>query len=124
MRRAAAIGDGWYPGSSNPANRLDTIERLSAGIAKVRELAQAAGRDPAKLDIAYVVQWPVNWTAQTGSDGKRRFLTGSAADMAEDAAMLAKLGVGHVALRLQGPSLAATLERIQRFGEEVIPLNR
>ena len=122
MRRAASIGDGWYPGSSNPANRLDTVARLSAGIAKVRDLAQTAGRDPSALDIAYVVQWPVDWIAQRGSDGKRRFMTGSAADMAEDAAMLTTLGVGHVALRLQAPSLAATLERIQRFGEEVIPL--
>jgi probable F420-dependent oxidoreductase len=122
MRRAATLGDGWYPGSSNPANRLDTVERLGAGIAKVRGLAQAAGRDGSALDVAYVVQWPVDWTAQMGGDGKRRFLTGSAADMAEDAATLGKLGVGHVALRLQTTSLTATLERIQRFGEEVIPL--
>jgi len=122
MRRAGALGDGWYPGSSNPANRLDTAERLGAGISKVRALAADAGRDPAALDVAYVVQWPVDWTAQTGSDGKRRFLTGSAADMAEDASTLAGLGVSHVSLRLQAPSLQATIDRIQRFGEEVIPL--
>lgn len=122
QRRVAKLGDGWYPGSGNPANRLDTAERLRAGITKVRGMVEKAGRDPGKLDVAFVVQWPVDWTAQTGSDGKRRFMTGSAADMAADAATLKSLGINHVSLRLQVGPLQATLDRIQRFGEEVIPL--
>jgi probable F420-dependent oxidoreductase len=122
QRRVAKLGDAWYPGSGNPANRLDTVERLRSGITKVRAMTKAAGRDPEKLDIAYVIQWPVDWTAQQGSDGKRRFMTGSAADMAQDATALKALGVNHVSLRLQAASLPATLDRIQKFGEEVIPL--
>ena len=56
MRRAARVGDVWYPIGSNKANMLDTLPRLEAGIAKVRDLTRKAGRDPAKLGIAYRIK--------------------------------------------------------------------
>ena len=40
--------------------------------------------------------------------------------MKQDAAALADVGVGHVALRLDGASIAEAVERIERFGSEVI----
>jgi hypothetical protein len=40
--------------------------------------------------------------------------------MAADAAALETLGVRHIALRLGGASLQDSLERIDRFGREVI----
>ena len=40
--------------------------------------------------------------------------------MREDAGALSAIGVGHVALRLGGQTLAETLARIERFGAEVI----
>jgi probable F420-dependent oxidoreductase len=124
MRRAAKLGDGWYPGSGNPAHRLETRDALIAAHSKLDGMAREAGRDPKAIDRAYVVQWPVSWEAHSGSAGQRRWFTGSAADMAEDAAALAAIGIRHVALRLQTDSLQETLDRIQRFGEDVIPLVR
>jgi hypothetical protein len=53
---------------------------------------------------------------------QRQWFTGTAADMAQDAATLRKLGIRHVSLRLQADTLQETLDNIQRFGEEVIPL--
>ena len=47
MRRAARVGDAWYPIGSNKAHMLDTLPRLEAGIAKMRDLTAKAGRDPA-----------------------------------------------------------------------------
>ena len=38
MRRAARIGDAWYPIGSNNAHLLDTLPRLTAGIARMREM--------------------------------------------------------------------------------------
>jgi len=40
--------------------------------------------------------------------------------MAADAAALEGVGVRHVALRLGGATLTESLERIDRFGREVI----
>ena len=46
--------------------------------------------------------------------------TGSSTEMAADAVALASVGVTDVALRLGGATLAESLERIERFGTEVI----
>ena len=84
-------------------------------------MAQAAGRDPASLGCALLVQDLFEWEPHKIQDGSaRRLFTGASADMAADAAALEAVGVGHVALRLGGTSLAESLERIDRFGREVI----
>lgn len=122
MRRAARLSEGWYPGSNNPQRRFDTTERLAAGLVEVRQMAEQAGRDPAAVTMAFSVQWPVSFTPVPGPDGARRLFTGSPADMAEDAAALARIGVTHVGLSLQAPTVSETLERVQRIGETVMPL--
>ena len=122
MQRAVRLGDAWYPGSINPAHRLDTPTRLGAAIGELQRMAVAAKRDPATLGVAHVVLSPVDWTARPGHDSPRRLFTGSSADMAADAAALAGLGIDKINLSLQAPTVAATLERMQRFAEEVMPL--
>lgn len=124
LKRAVRVGDGWYPASNNPQHRLDTPARLGAGVAELHEAARAAGRDPKSIDIGYVVLWPVDWTAQTTPDGARRLFTGSSADMAADAAVLASVGVRHVALTFQTATIAETLARMHKFAAEVMPLAR
>ena len=124
LKRAVRVGDGWYPASNNPQHRLDTAERLTKGVGELRRLAEAAGRDPATIDVGYVLLWPVDWTAQTTAEGARRLFTGRPADMAEDVAALGRAGVRHVCLTFQTPSLPETLERMQRFAAEVLPLAR
>ncbi|MFM9850897.1 MAG: LLM class F420-dependent oxidoreductase [Hyphomicrobiaceae bacterium] len=124
MRRVVRHCDAWYPGSNNPARRLDTPARLKAAIGDLHAMSEKAGRDPATIDVALTVQWPVSWEAQKATDGSRRVFTGSAADMAQDTAALAGLGVSHVSLQLGTDSLEETCARIQRFGEEVQPLVR
>ena len=48
MRRAARVGDAWYPIGSNRGHLLDLLPRLEAGIARLRRLVGEAGRDPAQ----------------------------------------------------------------------------
>jgi len=122
VRRAVRHGDVWYPGSRNPAARLDTPERLKAGIDGLRRVAEAEKRDPASVGIAHVVLSPTEWKSQPGHDVPRRMFTGTAADMAADAAALAAIGVEWVNLTFQTSSVQETLDRMQRFAEEVIPL--
>lgn len=121
LRRAATLGDAWYPGNNNQQKPLDTAPRLAAGIGELRAAAAKAGRDPAAVGVALIAQAPYGWKAERVQDGStRRMFTGSSADMIEDAAALAKVGVGHVALRLDGASVAEAVEKIERFGSEVI----
>jgi probable F420-dependent oxidoreductase len=119
-RRAAKLGDAWYPGSINPQFRLDTPERLGTAFGEVRQMAVAAKRDPATLGLTYIVLSPVDWTARPGHDTPRRLFTGSSADMAADATALAKAGVTHLNVTLQAATLPETLDRMQRFAEEVV----
>ena len=64
MKRAIRLGEGWYPASSNPANRLDTAERTAKAIDAFKAMAKSSGRDPKSIALAHVVLWPVNWTAE------------------------------------------------------------
>jgi probable F420-dependent oxidoreductase len=121
LRRTIKFADVWYPGSNSQTKPLDTPERLAAGIADVKRLCAAQGRDPATLGIALLVQGFFEWGSYKTADGTaRRFFTGTSADMAADARALSSLGVGHVALRLGGGTAEECVARIERFGAEVL----
>ena len=121
LKRTAKLGNAWYPGNNNQKKPMDTPARLATGIAELRRVVEAAGRAPNSVGISLIVQNPFQWTAEKIQDGSaRRMFTGTSADMKEDAATLAEVGVEHVALRLDGASIAEAVERIERFGAEVI----
>lgn len=121
LRRAVKLGDAWYPGNNNQQRPLDTPPRLAAAIAAVRAQCERAGRDPAQLGVSLLVQNPFEWRAHKTQDGgARRLFTGASAEMAEDARRLSAIGVGHVAVRLGGQSIEDAVDRIERFGAEVI----
>jgi probable F420-dependent oxidoreductase len=125
MRRTVNLGDGWYPGNNNQKMLMDTPERLKAGIAKLHAVAEKAGRDPGSIDLGLIIQNPFEWTAQrTQDNSSRRMFTGTSADMRADLAALEAVGVRNVALRLGGDTVTESLERMQRFGEEVISAGR
>ncbi len=126
LRRTIRFADAWYPGNNSQTTPLDTPARLAAAIARMRKASEAAGRDPATIDIALLVQDHFGWSAQKITDGSaRRLFTGSSAEMIEDVGALSGIGVRHVALRLGGTTIEDTVGRIERFGAEVIaPLRR
>jgi probable F420-dependent oxidoreductase len=121
LRRTVKFADAWYPGSDSQTKPLDTPERLAVGIAETKRACAAAGRDPATLGVALLVQRFFEWGDYKTADGSaRRFFTGTSADMVADATALSSLGVGHVALRLGGNTVEECVARIERFGSEVI----
>jgi probable F420-dependent oxidoreductase len=122
LGRVVRLGNGWYPASNNPQHRLDTPERLAKGVDELARVAESAGRDPKSIDVGFVVLWPVDWAAQKIAGGTRRLLTGRPGDMAADVDALARAGVRHLCLTFQTANLTETLERMQRFAEEVMPL--
>jgi probable F420-dependent oxidoreductase len=121
LRRVIELGDVWYPGSNSQTKPLDTPPRLAAGIADLKRAVEAKGRDPGSIGLSLLVQDYFEWGDYKTNDGSaRRYFTGTSADMAADAAALTALGVSHVALRLGGNTAEQAVERIERFGAEVI----
>ena len=90
-------------------------------MSRVRGHAQDAGRDPASLDFAYSVNWYSDTEAQ-GPDGERLLLTGGPAQVSDDIKRLEDMGVNHLTLNFQGPTLEDTFVLLQRFAEDVRPL--
>ena len=76
--------------------------------------------DPASIDIAYIFFAPPSWKARELEDGGRQMFSGSSDDMLADAAALKSVGVNHLIVYLQRPTIEQTLDVLQRFGEEVV----
>jgi probable F420-dependent oxidoreductase len=119
MRRAARIGDAWYPIGSNNAHLLDTLPRLEAGIARLRRLTGAAGRDPASIGVVYRVKRHA-FAAPPASDGHRRLFSGTLADVIADAKALHALGVTGLDFDFEGRDADLAAAQMERFKGEVL----
>jgi len=89
LRRAGRLADGWV---SRSGTRLAGI---GADIARVREAAEQAGRDPSTLRFVSrgVVRYDPSGAAAYDRAGERLLLSGSAERVREDAAWLGTQGV-------------------------------
>ena len=97
---------------------------MAHAIGELHRVCEAAGRDPATIEVGHFILWPVSWTAESAPDGSRRLVTGTSADMAADLVALARAGVRHVSLIFQTASAGETIARMTRFAAEVMPLVR
>ncbi|MGH7036645.1 MAG: TIGR03619 family F420-dependent LLM class oxidoreductase [Stellaceae bacterium] len=120
LRRAASLGDAWYPIGSNTRHLLDTLPRFQAGVARLRKLTAAAGRDPAAVGLAYRVKRYGAAVPEKASNGERRLFSGSTADLIEDFRVLRGLGVGAIDIDFERADPAASLAEMRRFHDAVI----
>ena len=92
IERAGRIADGWITSS-----RAD-LSKIPEAVAVIREAASAAGRDPGAVRIVCrgVVQAGPSDGEGQGPGGGRRLLSGSYAQIREDAAWLAEQGVSEL----------------------------
>lgn len=118
LRRAAQLGDAWYPICSNPRFPVGTFQQLGEYMGRVKANAESTGRDAATLDFAYSVNW-YSLTETQGSDGERRLLTGSPEQVAADIRRLEDMGVNHLMLNFPGDTIDETLSSMERFVNEV-----
>jgi probable F420-dependent oxidoreductase len=119
MRRAARIGDGWYPIGSNNAHLLDTLPRLTAGIARIREMTSAAGRDPGAMGVIYRVKRH-GQPAPLATDGHRKLFTGTVANTIEDIAAVREIGVTAIDFDFEGRDAAKSATDMKKFRDEVL----
>jgi len=120
LRRAARLGNAWYPIGSNNKHLLDSLPRYRAGIARLRKFAADAGRDPASIALTYRIKRYGEAVPGKASDGERRLFSGSAADIAGDLRALRDLGVTAVDIDFERPDPDASLAEMRRFKETVL----
>ncbi|MBV8392800.1 MAG: LLM class F420-dependent oxidoreductase [Alphaproteobacteria bacterium] len=120
LRRAARIGDAWYPIGSNNKHLLDTLPRLTAGVARLRQATKEAGRDPNAVSVAFRVKRYGSTVPPRASDGERRLFSGSDADVANDLRALRDAGVSAIDIDFGRPTADAVLAEMKRFRKAVI----
>ena len=92
--------------------RLDTLKRLT----------EAAGRDFATLSLSFVGRLQLTKDALPAND--RQPFAGSAQQVADDVAAYAACGVTEMVFDFRTPELARTLDNMERFARDVMPLTR
>ncbi len=111
LERTARLANGWLPAGL-------PIPLLESAIARLREMARDAGRDPAALDV--IVQAPVQIVdASLGEE--RRIFSGSRSQVRADFEAIRGIGVDEVYLVFapDRPSLSASLAEMERMRELV-----
>lgn len=121
LRRAARLGDVWYPIGRNPRFTVATPAEYQASVARMRRFAEEADRDPDTIDLAYSAGWLNDREAQHLPNGERQLLTGTPEQVADDIQAFADVGVRHFMFNFQSDSLEATLARMERFATMVRP---
>jgi probable F420-dependent oxidoreductase len=121
IRRAARVAEAWYPIGSNNAHLLDTLPRLEAGIARLRQATAEAGRDPASMGVSFRVKRYGKSVPPKANNGERRLFSGSEQDLIADFRALEKMGVTAIDVDFGGRSTAdEILAEMKRFRAAVI----
>jgi probable F420-dependent oxidoreductase len=120
LRRAARVGQAWYPIGSNNQHLLDTLPRLETGIARLRQATAEAGRDPQSVGVSFRVKRYGAAVPPKANNGERRLFSGSEADLIADFRALEKMGVGAIDIDFGRPTADAVLAEMKRFRSAVI----
>ena len=115
LRRVVAVGDGWHPLGLRPPVALYPPE-LAAKVRQLRDMAAAAGRDPAAITIAF--KGPLKFEEVRGA---RTPLTGSPSQIVEDLQAYVAVGVQHFVLDFSVAGVPAMLDVLERFAADVRP---
>jgi probable F420-dependent oxidoreductase len=122
LRRAARIGDAWYPIGTNPQNPLDSLMRFKAQAVRLGRMVTDAGRDPKAVGLSLRVTVFGETAPPQASDGEHRLFAGLPALVAADIRALRDMGVGSLDFGFGGSTADEVLAGMQRFRAEVLPL--
>jgi len=93
---------------------------MSAHLDTLKQLTEAEGRDFSALTISYKA--PLYDTGIPLLDGSRRPFSGAPEQIAADIRTFAGIGVHELIFDFRGQSIAESIERLQWFAADVIPL--
>jgi hypothetical protein len=113
--------NGWHPVGAVAASPLPPKE-MRAHLDTLKQLTEGEGRDFSALTISYKA--PLYDTGFALPDGSRRPFSGEPEDIAGDIQTFAAIGVHELIFDCRGQSITESIERLQWFAAEVIPLTR
>jgi len=119
-RRAARLGDAWYPIGTNNAHLLDSMPRYRAGVARLRQLTEAAGRPRDVVALTYRVKRTGEALPPLASDGERRLFSGSDAAIVDDIRALGEVGVTAIDFDFERPEEGAVIAEMRAFKDRVL----
>ena len=119
LRRVARLGDGWHPVGANPAAPLLPAQFASL-VDELRQLMEKEGRDFDALDISFKA--PLYDTALEMEEAGRRPFSGQPEEVVADIAAYEALGVSEFIFDFRAPDLGESLERMDYFSKEIMPL--
>jgi probable F420-dependent oxidoreductase len=120
LRRAARLGDAWYPIGTNNKAPFDSLARYRAGVARLRQLTEAAGRKSDAVALTYRVKRYGKDLPDHAGDSERRLFSGSAADLVGDIHALQDLGATAIDFDFERPTEAAVVSEMRSFRERVL----
>jgi probable F420-dependent oxidoreductase len=120
LRRAARLGDAWYPIGTNNSAPYDSLPRYTAGVARLKQLTAQAGRDPNAVALTYRVKRYGDDIPDRASDGERRLFSGGHGDIVGDIHALEDLGVTAIDFDFERPQESAVLAEMRAFRERVL----
>ncbi|MGH7390201.1 MAG: LLM class F420-dependent oxidoreductase [Candidatus Rokuibacteriota bacterium] len=120
LRRAGALGDGWHPIGLRPPALLPPDE-YAAKVARLREHAKAAGRDPEAITLSFRVPMEVRGPRDKAPARDRPLFQGTAAEIVADVRRYHAAGVTHFVFDPARPDLPALLASLERFAADVRP---
>jgi hypothetical protein len=95
-------------------------QEMRAHLDTLKQLTEAEGRDFSALTIS--CKAPLYDTGMPSPDGSRRPFSGAPEDIAGDIRSFAAIGVHELTFDCRGRSIAESIERLQWFATQVIPL--
>ncbi len=116
MKRAANLGDAWYPIGANPRRPLGTVEQLRDAIGHLGEYARAAGRPSGRVPVSLVAR-QIRIEEGLVSD---ELFAGNTQKVSSDIRACEELGVSYISFDFLDADLDETLSKMNRFASEVM----
>ena len=117
LRRAAALGDGWFPLGTFPPAVFDP-STLQGMIASLRRLTRQAGRPEGAVTVCF----GGSISFESTSDAAPIPLRGHPEKIADDLRNYQAVGVQNFVLWFRAAGPSEQLEAMERFSREVMPL--
>ena len=122
VRRAARLGDAWFPIGSNPQFPVGTKAQLAEYISRLGRYAEDVDRSPSDIDVAYSVSGYNPREAEFTTYGDRKPFTGTPRQISDDIKSFEELGVGYLLFGWRGSTLEERVAGLELFADKIRPL--
>jgi probable F420-dependent oxidoreductase len=114
LRRIVRFGDGWHTLRQSP-------DEVAAGLAKLTQMMEQAGRDPATLNISISIEISFEDSSPDRPPNERRGLRGTETDIAQTLSAFGAAGVQEAVISIPSTDPAFHTETLTQLMTKVAP---